>query len=205
MPSAFAFTSDPGNRLALDRVQTALDVMTETRSTELKASMSWPGFRPHLVKTSQAMANLGGGGAIILGIATGDLRHTVTGITPTDLATINPDNVADEINKYASNPIHADCYLHDAPGGLRLLAIVIEQSDQLVVCKKTGEGVQGGAIYIRPAGGRPQSRAACNAEEVDELIQRMVEARARALIGAVSRVSGNVAARDPFADERGSL
>lgn len=164
-------------------VRNFLDTLIETRGVEYKQSASFEDLEPHLVKTSMAMANLRGGGYIIVGVAGSSGGLSRTGISASDLATYDADDLLAAINKCASPAVsaivgtvpHRD---RQNSADRNYLVIAIDEFELTpVLCHRdmTWSGkkdrIFAGNIYIRPHGSiatrRPQT--ATELEEVLDL------------------------------------
>ena len=95
-------TDTPGYRQLHERVGNALDRLQEAPDIEFKESAPWDTLKWKIIKTALAMGNLRDGGILIVGVAERTGQEQRTGITQTDLATYDPDNIADQFGRFIS-------------------------------------------------------------------------------------------------------
>lgn len=194
----------PGHRGLHDRVHAALETCIERADVEFKASGEFRTLEQKIVKTAIAMANLRDGGIIVIGVSERDDAWQRTGIRDEDLATWNPDDLTDAINRYASPPVSVDLVL--VPHGeTRFLAIQVREfRDTPIVCKRDGgpnSGLRQGVLYVRPAGTARTSEVR-TAEDMHDLLELAAEKRARRILETARRIGLEAPpARRPFDDE----
>lgn len=174
------------------RINAAFGLLHESRAVDFKQSIAWEEYKVKFVKTIIAMSNLRDGGLIIIGVSEENNSWLLKGITEQDLATYDPDNMIDFVNKYASPIAHFDIVLHEKDGKRFLIISVHEFESEPVVCKRSyNQDLIDGIIYIRPLG-KPQSRAIQNAEELRELLDNAVEKKMRRFVGQIERIYGTM-------------
>jgi predicted HTH transcriptional regulator len=151
------------------------------------------------------MANFPGGGLIMVGVAQDKDQWRIGGVSASELVTYDPDVVLDQINAFASPSIRMALVRHATPDGADLLVLeVYPFSTSPIVCKKNGPdgiGLTAGLVYIRPSGGKPESRPIRSAEEMHDLLDRAAEFRSRRFAEQVQRL-GIVPASPPGPTDR---
>lgn len=130
--------------------------LRERRNVEFKESTPWTNLRCVLTRTIMAMANLKGGGRIIIGVKEDSSKTPVpVGMTKEDIDSYNQDDISSFVNEYAEPSVvvvpHKRAY-----GGKEYVILDVEEFDEVpIVCKKDGrkscEGhLRRGSIYHRP-------------------------------------------------------
>ena len=129
---------------------------TERRSMEFKESAPWKDLRCVLTRAIMAMANLKGGGTIIVGIKEGPGRTTEhVGMRREDFDTYNPDDIASFVNEYAEPSVSVVPH-KIVSHGKRYVVLDVEEFDEVpIVCKKDGRKscrnhLRRGSVYHRP-------------------------------------------------------
>lgn len=200
-----------GHKALSERVGFALSRLHEDTDIEFKRCAPWNTLKFSIVKSALAMANLSGGGIIVVGVAQERDAWRVAGITADDLKTFDPDIVLDQVNAFASPSIRLTMIRHAVSGDIELLVLEVQPFDSSpVVCKKNGpdgEGLTSGTIYIRPAGGKAESRPIRNAEETHDLLDRAAEIRSRRFLERAGRLGmrAGETERQRFTEELGNL
>ena len=129
---------------------------TERRNMEFKKSMPWKDLKCVLTRTIMAMANLKGGGTVIIGIGEGQGKTTdYAGMSREDFDTYNPDDIASFVNEYAEPSVTV--VAHKITSHEKYYVVLdIEEFDEVpIVCKKDGRKtcknhLRRGSIYHRP-------------------------------------------------------
>ena len=172
----------PGYRQLHERVENALDRLQEAPDIEFKESASWDTLRWTIIKTALAMGNLRDGGILIVGVAERSGQEQRTGVSGTDLETYDPDIVADQFGRFISPSI--DFTLVQVPYRDKdYLAFEFQEFREIpLVCKRAGEGLEVGAVYVRPRGGRPRNTKVTDAAQMRELLDLAADKAARRII-----------------------
>ena len=129
---------------------------TERRNMEFKESMPWKDLRCVLTRTIMAMANLKGGGTIVIGIKEGPSRTTDrVGMSRADFDTYNPDDIASFVNEYAEPSVNVVPHKIVSSGNHYVVLDVEEFDEVPIVCKKDGrksckDHLRRGSVYHRP-------------------------------------------------------
>ena len=192
-------TDTPGYRQLHERVENALDRLQEAPDIEFKESASWASLRWKIIKTALAMGNLRDGGILVVGVTQRAGQERLAGITETDLATYDPDNIADQFGRFISPEI-----------GFTLVRVPYRGNDYLVfefqefreiplVCKRRGpdgEGLEAGVVYVRPREGRPRSTRVTDAAQMRELLDLAADKAARRIIERGIRAGLELPTRD---------
>ncbi len=175
-------TDTPGYRQLHERVENALDRLQEAPDIDFKESASWDALRWKIIKTALAMGNLRDGGILIVGVAERTGQEQRTGISETDLQTYDPDIVADQFGRFISPEI--EFTLVQVPyRDNSYLAFEFQEFRELpLVCKRGGEGLEAGVVYVRPREGRPRSTKVTDAAQMRELLDLAADKAARRII-----------------------
>ncbi len=184
------------------RVDATFQLLKESRAVDFKQSVKWKGYRIKFAETIMAMSNLRDGGIVIIGASEENDDWELKGITDEDLATYDPDEMIDFVNKYASPVVNFDVVRHEV-GKVQFLIISIHEFEsEPVVCKRAyDKDLRRGTIYIRPLG-KPETRAIQNAEELRELLDIAVEKKMRRFAGQIERIFGSMPSIQPKDQEK---
>lgn len=194
-------TTLAGYDLLRERIDSYLDLLSESRNVDFKESQPYDVLKHKIIKAALAMSNIRNGGLVIVGVSERGPERTLEGISAAHLDTYDVDVMLDQIHAHASPEVGVDVVTHVRDGKTFLVISIHEFDSDLVICRKdgpTGEGIEKGRVYIRPAG-KPQSRAVASSEEMREIADLAAEKKARQLIAASERI-GMVAA--PGAQEK---
>lgn len=184
------------------RVDAIFQLRQESRAVDFKQSVKWEGYRIKFAETIMAMSNLRDGGIIIIGVSEENGDWKLKGITGEDLATYDPDNMIDFVNKYASPVVNFDVVRHEVDKVEFLIISIHEFESEPVICKRTyNKDLRMGTIYIRPIG-KPETRAIQNAEELRELLDIAVEKKMRRFAGQINRIFGSIPSTQPQDQEQ---
>jgi predicted HTH transcriptional regulator len=206
---AIPSTDLEGHASLRDRVNTALDLCQESQGVEFKESGTWDNLKWKVVRNVLAMGNLRDGGVVIIGVAQRGDAWTLDGIGGDDLSTFDPDKMTDQINSFVS-PHAAPTIVTHSRGDRRFLVVRVHEFDDTpLVCKKNGpqgEGLQEGAVYVRPPG-MARSTRITRAEEMHDLLDLAAEKRARRFLEAAKRIGLEMPATSTrrFEEELGDL
>jgi len=208
---AIPSSNSTGHRRLSERADFALSRLQEESDLDFKQSATWETLQISIIKTSLAMANLSRGGIVVVGVAQDEDAWRVTGVRDADMQTFDPDNILDQINAFASPYIRMTTVRHSVSGCPDLLVLEIQPFDTTpVICKKNGperSGIKAGTVYIRPAGGKAETRAVATAQEMHDLLDRAAELRSRVFLERTGRLGMIVGEtdREMFKKERGNL
>lgn len=181
-------TALPGHKRVKDRTEAALARLHEDRDTEFKQSTPYDKLEGTLVRSCLAMANLSGGGQIYIGVREGENAFEVVGISKADLDTYEQDQLAARINVHSSSPLRVQLLTHTTVAGEVVLVVDVAEAKTLpILCKADGKGVEKGKWYVRPFG-EAATRTVQSAEEMQDVIIRVVESQARDLAAQARRV-----------------
>jgi predicted HTH transcriptional regulator len=208
---AIPSSDSSGHRGLSERANFAMSRLLEDTDIEFKRSEPWDTLKLGIVKSSLAMANLSRGGIIVVGVAQEQDAWRVKGIAASDLETFDPDIVLDQVNAFASPSIRLTLVRHFISDGTELLVLEVQPFESSpIVCKKNGPdgaGLTIGAIYIRPPGGKPESRPIRTAEELHDLLDRAAEIRSHNFLERADRLGMRAedTDRQKFGEELGNL
>lgn len=184
------------------RVDAAFQLLKESRAVDFKQSIKWEGYKIKFTETIMAMSNLRDGGIVIIGVSEENDGWKLKGITNGDLATYDPDDMIDFVNKYASPVVNFDVVRHEEDRVQFLIISIHEFDSEPVVCKRDyNKDLKRGTIYIRPIG-KPETRAIQNAEELRDLLDIAVEKKMRRFAGQIERIFGSMPPIQPQDQEK---
>lgn len=185
---AFPTTSMPGHALLRERVEAALDRGLESPDIEFKESAPWEDVKWGIVKTALGMGNLRGGGLIIVGVSEREDVWELQGIETEHLDSYSSDAIADVLDKYISPAPQVEVVLHERRGKTFLVFDIKEFHELPFLCKQDGQGLQRGAVYVRPLSGRPRTEPIRSADDMRELLNLAAEKASRRILEQASRL-----------------
>lgn len=121
----------------------------EERNLEYKRAAPWTQLRGQIVRTALGMANIEGGGFVVVGVNQQDQRFEPVGIDPADLATYRSDEIKARINSFADPFVESRVERVTLDGKAFVVIQVDEFSEVPVVARDHGEGIRKGALYVR--------------------------------------------------------
>jgi predicted HTH transcriptional regulator len=155
----------------LNRFLALRDRGTEDRFLEYKESAPWDTLKLKIAKTAMAMANLRDGGTIIIGIRRGQNgQYFPDGVKSDHVQTYDPDDVQALVNRYADPYVRLEVQTVKTDGKDFVEIRVYEFEEVPIVCKRNGDGIRQGAIYIRSAR-MPETCEVQSQTEMRELIE----------------------------------
>lgn len=122
-----------------------------------------------------AMANIEGGGRIIIGVAEKGVEYERVDLTETQIATFNYDNMRDQFASYASPNVKFSVAFPQDKNGLHFVLITIDEFDEIpVICIKTNEraGTKAPVIYYRNTDKKVESGPISNYHDLHNLLER---------------------------------
>lgn len=133
-----------------------------------------------------AMANRRDGGVVVVGVnEQRGSAATLLGLTAPQLATWNHDNVRDALAVYAEPSVDVDVHHVTLDGKTAVVIRVREFADIPVLCRKDGEKVREGALYVRSRR-KAESVEVPRQAEMRDLIELATEKRLRAFFQTAS-------------------
>ncbi len=123
----------------------------EERNLEYKRSVSWTEIdtKVKIAKTAMAMANISGGGFIVVGIEKAEESYLPVGMEKEHLDSFKQDDVMTWVNEYADPYIELTVVFVER-AEKHYIIIDINEFDQLpIVCKKSGQDLKRGDIFTR--------------------------------------------------------
>ena len=175
----------------------------EREDLEFKSGMAWDELRPKIAKTALGMANLQGGGYIIVGVkeGKGERAHETDAMPEGVSRTYSADDVSEYLNAHADPDIDVEVVRFDREGRHIVAIQVHEFKDVPVICKKGINGrVKKGAVYCRSP--KPETVPA-TARIMREIIE-MAADKEIAKQRRRSKAQGSEAAGAIFAEEAGA-
>lgn len=191
------------------RVVEAISQAVETRGVEYKRSEPFESLKWKIVKTSMAMANLRGGGVIVIGVAEHDEgAYDLVGMTSEHLTTYNQDTIYNLVNKYARPAI-----------SLRVRSVSVDNKDFIgieidqfertpVICSVAMPNeASRDLVRVGQIVGRSRERIATSVvgdpDVVDEILNLGMEIRASEFLAAANRLGlGPNPTSSAFREER---
>src|SRR3990167_7815567 len=153
-------------------LEIVLDGGTETQSLDFKKSCPWS--MNTFAKDILAMANVQGGGTIVIGEEK-DGSYTRQGIFEEHKKTYTTDGIMDDMSKFADPYVQVSVKPLKDKKGVEYAILTIEPfRDIPVICKKDSDDTKRGCIYYRNMDGRPNSAVISNSFDMRDLIERAV-------------------------------
>jgi Putative DNA-binding domain len=188
--------------MTTDELEQLLEAGAETPSLDFKGSHAWD--EREYAKDFMAMANVDGGGRIIVGVDEQSSKYVRTGITAGHKASYSYDVMKDQIAKYCDPFVEFSVeYVRDKQG-IEFVVITVQPFKEVpVISKKKTNGLEDATIYYRSASKRPQSTPVANYQELRELLERAAINIMRRYDKLGLKAAGSV--RDALKKERGNL
>lgn len=150
----------------------------ETDTLEFKAANPWS--LRLFVRDILAMANVLGGGRIVVGVENETFARQ--GLTQEQADSYVYDEMRDGIAPFADPRAIFRMYkVHDAEGLLFVVIDVASFEDVPVICRQDGHDVNAGAIYFRSRSRRPESARVNNSVDMRDMVERAAVLSARRL------------------------
>lgn len=144
---------------------------TETQSLDFKRSSPWD--EKVFAKDFMAMANIDGGGTIIVGVMEENEGYVLTGVTDEHKKTYVYDIMKDQIAKYADPFIEFSVeYVQDSQSRTYVVMGIQPFIEIPVISKKKTTGIDDATIYFRTRSKRPQSAPIANSTELRDILER---------------------------------
>lgn len=155
-----------------------MDGAEETPTLEFKGAMVWNAGS--IAKDILAMANEQDGGRIVFGIEDQTLQRT--GLTEQQLSTYIPDEMKDQMARYADPYVRFSVSVQSDAEGKKYVVLDVSSFDEFpVICCRDGPDVQRGTIYSRSKTERPRSVRVSNSSDMRDLIEIAVARRMQRL------------------------
>lgn len=162
-------------------------LLGETAGVEFKRAGTLDELLSKVVRATLAMANRRNGGLIVVGVE--EVQHQLrwTGVTNAQAATWVSDHFADKVAVYADPSVSCQVSTMSHDGNSYVTVEVDEFDTVPVVCKKSGNGLREGAIYVRPRR-KPESVETPTAADARDLLDLAAEKLTRSFLGTAERV-----------------
>lgn len=172
----------------------------ETSDVEFKGPATLDEVKWQVIRATLAMSNRRNGGLVVIGVDEVHHRLEWNGLTPNQAATWIPDHFADLCAVYADPSV--ECHVESVTfqGKTFVTVEVVEFDTVPVVCKRDGNGLREGAIYVRPRR-KPESVEIPTAADARDLLELASEKLTRRLLGTAERV-GLVPSTPPLPDDQ---
>jgi predicted HTH transcriptional regulator len=162
----------------------------ERRSLEYKAGQPWDTLKLKITKTALALANMRGGGHIVIGVAEPSKGEFVAeGVPEDEAAKYSQDGVQAFVNIYAEPHLVVEVHKPTYDGSVFVVIAVQEFATVPVICKQAhdGEKLRQGAVYVR-ATRMIETSEVSTAEEMRAIIEVAVEKRLTEIVAQLGRV-----------------
>lgn len=183
----------------------SLHAHTETRECEFKSGLPWNNLKLKIAKAALALANLEGGGYIVIGVSKNDTinRYEPTGMSQDDSRAYNQDDVSTFVNEF-TDP-HVDIKLKHFSDNTKYYVViqVFEFEEVPVICKKQSDETIRGRVYCRTHR-RVESSPQPSVSEMREIIELAIDKGIRRQMRRVESY-GLQAEPNPFDQERGEF
>lgn len=153
-----------------------LHAHTETRECEFKSGLPWEQLKCKIAKASLALANLAGGGYVIIGVSKNEAtnRYEPTGMSEEDSRTYDQDVVSEFLNGFADPNVDIDLK-HFPNNPKHYVVIQISEFDEVpVICEKGSSDTIRGRIYCRTHR-KVESSPEPSASDMREIIELAVD------------------------------
>jgi hypothetical protein len=175
----------------------------EERYLEYKESQPWDVLKARIAKTCLGMANIRDGGFMVIGMKASGVDFEPEGVPPDHMATYSEDDLHSFVNRYAMPYVDLRLDVVNHLTGRFVVISVSQFEDVPVICRRDGEGLRRGAIYVRSRRMRETTEIQHETdmrELVDLATERMLQRTLR-LVGPLGDLlSRSVGA--PAAEER---
>lgn len=164
-----------------EELEALLGGAEETDKLEFKQAMVW--HKLSLAKDILAMANVLGGGRIIVGVEDGTFARQ--GLSDAQIASYVPDAMRDQVAEYADPEVVFSVKFPVDFAGRQYVVIEVSEFAELpVICKRDGQQdqnkateVQRGTLYFRSRAQKPQSARVSSSNDLRKIIERAVVKR----------------------------
>lgn len=134
-----------------------------------------------------AMTNRRDGGVVIVGVDDERNEAVLTGLTPEQLASWEPDAVRDRLAGYADPAVDVEVEAVRHDGRDYVVITVREFADVPVICRRDGDCVREGGLYVRTRR-KPESVEVPRQAEMRDLIDLATEKRLREFLRMAAAV-----------------
>lgn len=157
----------------------------EARFLEYKESQPWSDIEAKIVRTALAMANLRDGGFIVIDVSERSGMAEPRGVAEEVVATFDPDAIRARINRYADPYVDVDVF-HCSIDGRSFIVIAVEEfAETPILCRRDGDGLRRGALYIRSRR-IPETSEVQTSTEMRELLDLATEKQFRRFAAMLS-------------------
>lgn len=183
----------------------SLHAHTETRECEFKSGLPWDNLKLKIAKATLALANLAGGGYVIVGVSKNETtnRYEPTGMSEEDGRTYNQDDVSRFVNEF-TDP-HVDIELkHFLTDTKHYVVIQVSEFEEVpVICEKGSTETIRGRIYCRThrqVESSPEPSVSEMREIIELAVDKGIKKQRRRIVSYGSELD-----TDPFDQERGEF
>lgn len=168
--------------------QPLIEIPTETRVVEYKGPMSWPEAKWKIVRAALGLANVDGGGWVVVGVAEPvPGSFDAVGLSGRQARSFKPDEISRQVNEVADPAARLTTEVGRLDDRL-FVVIQVAPFDQVpIVCRKGGENLKKGAIYTR-ATGMNESVPVPGETEMREVLERAADLQVRRTLERLERM-----------------
>jgi predicted HTH transcriptional regulator len=179
----------PGHKQIKQKAKLALETCQESQAVEFAESQPWETLRWKITRTCLAMGNLRDGGIILIGVSQRRKKWSLNGVRKAHLQTYDVDKMNSQVNEYVSPHVDLTIVSHAWERKSFVVVATKEFDEMPLVCKKSREteGLDQGAVYIRPSG-VPQTTRVMNAQQMHDLLELAAEKRSRQFLERAGRL-----------------
>ena len=173
----------------------------EKEDLEFKSGMAWDDLRSRIVKAALGMANLQGGGYIIVGVRENrdGAAHEIDAMPAEIARTYSPDDMSEYLNAHADPDIDVEVVRFKHDEGYVVAIKVHEFRETPVICKKAIDGyVKRDVLYCRSP--KPET-VPVNGKIMREVIDMAVDKGIVRQAGRVRSYGIRQTSADPFSEE----
>ncbi len=194
-------------RLDEEALLRLMAVGREQRLIEFKGAGNWDQYKAKVIKAALAFPNLEGGGYLVIGVREVDAhRLEVEGLSDEQLESFVYDDVTAAIDPYVDPFVELDLYPITTAEGLTVVVVQFNEFNELpVICKRGGNSLRAGGIYMRNRR-RVETAELAGHAELREVLDLAARKMLRTRIAYAAEVSDAVGSeRKAFDDELGDF
>lgn len=179
-----------------------IELSSEERNIEFKSSYNWSdkNDKNKIVKAILGLSNLRDGGYLILGVDENHGEFTPIGLTKEIYDQYDRDQILEYVNTYADPYVELDLFKFEHKSMFFVAIKVKEFSEIPTVCKKDGNKLEAGRIYVRSSR-KPETTSALSQTEMREILDVAIEKGIRHFHERISNAKLSVATIDHYNEE----
>ena len=153
---------------------------------EYKEDQPWSTLKSAIVKTCLGLANLRGGGYIVVGMSQREGVFQPTGMAMDHVLSYDEEEIRAQVNRYAEPFVDVRVDRHETDGKIFVVVTVQEFAEVPVICRRDGDGLRRGALYTRSRR-QPETTLVDRPTDLRELLDLAVEKRLERLLQTFAR------------------